>query len=107
MGVSDSCVGGSAGLPKGQQAAFDNFGFEAFERAVAFSDAVAAFHIELPLVLGAGQGRALECQLGDVGAAVRAAAVIDLIAFFVSIDEETAACAFSAGDLAIFDRRAG
>ena len=53
----------------------DQAALDAFEAAVTFFDAVPAFHIELPLVLGAGQGAAFECQFGYVCALVRAPAI--------------------------------
>ena len=95
------------GLPKSQQATFDDLGVDVLEWAVAYFDTVATFYIELPLVLGAGQGCAFECQCGYVDASVRTTAVIHALNLIVAIDEQAAALAFSACDFAILDPGAG
>src|SRR3989339_2054569 len=100
LGVRGDGTNRLPGLPKSQQASFDHFGFDTTQRGVAFFDAVAAFGIKLPLVFGAGQGGAFDRQLGDVGVLVRAVAVINLVTFLVTVNEQAAPLALGARDLA-------
>ena len=83
-------------LPVRQQAALDDLAGPTLERARALGDAVARAHVELPLVLGAGERAALQGEVGDVRGLVRAAAVVDAPFLFGAVHEEAAAVAFRA-----------
>src|SRR5512139_2913161 len=62
------------GSPVRLQPPFDDAALEAAQRAVAVPDAGAVRDVELPAVFRAGQRRAVERELRDVGRLVRTAA---------------------------------